>query len=150
MDKIDKKILRILQHEGRITSKAISERVGLSNPAVLERIRKMESVGIIEGYKAIINHKKIGKSGKAILSITFDRKYVDTLEEIKESIINCGFVESYYFTTGKYDFILSVSFEDIEDLEDILMRRLPVVIPFIKNIETFVVLSGEENLGYDI
>lgn len=150
MDEKDRKILNILQNDGRATSKSISNKIGLSTPAVLERIKKLENKGVIAGYKAILDHKKIGKSGKAILAITLDRNGVNSLEDIKSSLGRCEFIESYFFTTGKYDFFIIVDFRSIDELEQILMKELNVIIPSIKNIETFVVLSGEENLGYDI
>ncbi|HDS02629.1 MAG TPA: Lrp/AsnC family transcriptional regulator [Firmicutes bacterium] len=150
MDRIDKQILNILQLNGRITNKAIAERIGLSTPAVLERIKKLENNGFIKGYKAILDPEKLGKQITAIMAITVDRKNMESLDKIRDAIITCKEIRSYYFTTGKYDFILNVSMDSITALEEFLMKRISFIIPSIRNVETFIVLSTEEDMGYDI
>jgi Lrp/AsnC family leucine-responsive transcriptional regulator len=150
MDRIDKQILNILQLNGRITNKAIAERIGLSTPAVLERIKKLENNGFIKGYKAILDPEKLGKQITAIMAITIDRKNMESLDKIRDAIITCKEIRSYYFTTGKYDFILNVSMDSITALEEFLMKRISFIIPSIRNVETFIVLSTEEDMGYDI
>ncbi|HOO60036.1 MAG TPA: Lrp/AsnC family transcriptional regulator [Candidatus Mcinerneyibacteriales bacterium] len=150
MDRIDRQILNILQLNGRITNKAIAERIGLSTPAVLERIKKLENNGFIKGYKAILDPEKLGKKITAIMAITIDRKNMESLDKIRDAIISCKEIRSYYFTTGKYDFILNVSMDSITALEEFLMKRISFIIPSIRNVETFIVLSTEEDMGYDI
>lgn len=150
MDRIDRQILNILQLNGRITNKAIAERIGLSTPAVLERIKKLENNGFIKGYKAILDPEKLGKKITAIMAITIDRKNMESLDKIRDAIISCKEIRSYYFTTGKYDFILNVSMNSITALEEFLMKRISFIIPSIRNVETFIVLSTEEDMGYDI
>ncbi len=150
MDRIDKQILNILQLNGRITNKAIAERIGLSTPAVLERIKKLENNGFIKGYKAILDPEKLGKKITAIMAITIDRKNMESLDKIRDAIISCKEIRSYYFTTGKYDFILNVSIDSITALEEFLMKRISFIIPSIRNVETFIVLSTEEDMGFDL
>ncbi len=150
MDRTDRQILNILQLNGRITNKAIAERIGLSTPAVLERIKKLENNGFIKGYKAILDPEKLGKKITAIMAITIDRKNMESLDKIRDAIISCKEIRSYYFTTGKYDFILNVSIDSITTLEEFLMKRISFIIPSIRNVETFIVLSTEEDMGFDL
>jgi len=75
---------------------------------------------------------------------------MESLDKIRDAIITCKEIRSYYFTTGKYDFILNVSMDSITALEEFLMKRISFIIPSIRNVETFIVLSTEEDMGYDI
>jgi len=70
MDSVDIKILDILQVEGRITMKELGLRVGLTSPATIERVKKLEESGIIDGYKAIVNSKQAGLPIRAFLLVT--------------------------------------------------------------------------------
>ena len=150
MDNIDKQILNILQLNGRVTNKSIADSIGLSTPAVLERIRKLEKNGTIKGYKAIIDPDKIDKHITAILAITIDRGKEFQVDNVKEAIKRCNDIKSFYFTTGKYDFFIVVALENIKALEEFIMKRISTIIPSVKNVETFIVLSSDEDLGYNI
>ncbi len=149
MDKIDKQILNILQSDGRITTKAIAERVGLSTPAALERVRKLENGGVIKGYKAILDNNSIGKKIMAILAITNTSRTAESIENVKSALLNLREVKSYYFTTGRFDFIAVVAVDDIKSLEELIVKKLSTI-PYIGNVETFIVLSAEEDLGVHI
>ena len=69
LDNKDKKIIDILKISGREPASSISEKVGLSVPTVIDRIKKLHDLGVIKGYKAVINSKKIGLDVSAIITI---------------------------------------------------------------------------------
>lgn len=71
MDITDYKIIEILQEEGRISMKDLGKIVGLTSPAVSERVKRLEEAGVIEGYKAIVNPNALGMSYKGIRSYFF-------------------------------------------------------------------------------
>ena len=114
MDEIDSQILRILQKDGRISMKNLGEKVGLTAPAVSERVKRLENDGIIEGYKAIVNPGELGKHIKALINITMKpkdrKKFIDFVEET-DSIIVCHHV------TGSHCMVVKAFLEKMIDLE---------------------------------
>jgi len=72
IDAIDDRILAALQENGRLTMKALAEKVGLSSPAMIERVRRLEDRGVIAGYRAIVNPATLGRGLTAFVSVTVE------------------------------------------------------------------------------
>ncbi len=118
MDKIDVQILDILQREGRIQRNKIAEQVGLTIPAVSERMRKLEQKGIISGYHAKVNNSKIGKDVTAFVFVitTPSKKYnsfVDNTHKVSD-IIECHSI------TGEGSHLLKIQTDNTMTLEKLL------------------------------
>ena len=90
MDSTNIKILACLQHNARMTNTAIGREVGISSPAVAERIRKMEDLGIIKGYKAQLDPLALGYQMKAIITL---RAFMGKLKPFLEAVTNWDEVE---------------------------------------------------------
>ena len=119
MDSIDKKILELLQENGRITVKEITQTISLTAPAVSERIKRMEKEGIIEGYTAIINPMKIGRRVHALINISIspqDRENLLDLVKKEPLVVEC------YHVTGDYSYLVKVDAGEIEDLEKLIIK----------------------------
>ena len=119
MDSIDKKILDLLQDNGRITVKEITQTISLTAPAVSERIRRMEKEGIIEGYTALINPQKIGRSVHALINVSIqpqDRENLLNLVEQEPLVVEC------YHVTGDYSYLIKVDAHEIDDLEKLIIK----------------------------
>ena len=86
LDSIDLKILKILQEKGRITNLQLSQEIGLSPAPTLERVKKLETSGVIESYHAQINDTLLGIGIKAFISISLERQKVDSIVTFKEKI----------------------------------------------------------------
>lgn len=118
LDNTDRAILRELQEDARLSYAEIGRRVGLSSPAVQERVRKMEDAGIIKGYRAEIDYKAVGLPIRAItrlLDIKAENHF--TIREIAKSlpqVLRCDTV------TGQDEFIIQIVAADIDQLEDTL------------------------------
>lgn len=128
MDETDYKILRMLRENARIPLSHISEEVGLSSPSIRDRINKMESEGIILGYRPILDHSKLGLTITAFINVRLVYPHCCTdqfIEEIKEIT---EVVEGHY-TDGDEDMLLKVVVRDPSHLRDILLRinSLPAV-----------------------
>ncbi len=118
MDNIDKKILELLQNNGRITVKEITQTISLTAPAVSERIRRLEKEGIIEGYTAVLNPKKLGRTVHAIINVSIQPQETENLLKIvKEEplVVQC------YHVTGEYSYMIKVDAYEITDLERLIM-----------------------------
>ena len=118
LDIQDKAILQILQIDGRASASYISDKIGLSVPTVSERMRKMQEFGIVKGYQAVIDTKKIGCDVSAFITIVSESSahFNDVIEnaEKTEEVIQC------YTTTGSGSHILYVVTKNTSSLESLL------------------------------
>lgn len=133
MDKIDEKILKILQKDARVSNKYIAEEVHLSPPAVTARINKLESLGIIEGYSTIINARKMDKNIMARINIIQVR---GTRANIVELLNDNENVISYEHITGRYTLSVKVLVSQTIELEEMID-----VLRKFGNTETLIILS---------
>ena len=139
-DEIDKKILNILQENGRITNADLASKVGLSPPPMLERVKKLEKNGVITKYVALLDPKKIDKSTIIFVSLTLARHRLKSIDQVKEEFSNFPEVLECYSITGEEDYLLKVIVRDVEEYEYFMLNKL-AKIPAISRIKSFVVLS---------
>ena len=114
VDSINSKILKCLQLNARLSNAEIGRQVGITSPAVSERIKKMEDLGIIEGYKTIVSPFEIGYQLKAIITLrAFMGKLKPFLEKVKtyDEVINC------YRITGDENIVMEVVLKNQKHLE---------------------------------
>ena len=114
LDSINSKILECLQKNARLSNAEIGRRVGISSPAVSERIKKMEDLGSIEGYKTIVSPFEIGYQLKAIITLrAFMGKLKPFLDKVKtyDEVINC------YRITGDENIVMEVVLKNQNHLE---------------------------------
>lgn len=134
MDNTDYKILEILQDDGRISMKELGSKVALTSPAVAERVKKMEDSGIITGYSAIVNPKRLNKLVRAIinvgLKVSYHKSFIKLANEEK-AIIEC------HHLTGDDCMQIKVIVEDTAELEALLDR-----IQEIGSTKTTIILSS--------
>jgi Lrp/AsnC family leucine-responsive transcriptional regulator len=138
MDQIDVKILKCLQADARENASLISEKVGMSVSAVIERIRKMESSGLIERHTTIINNQKAGKDVTAMLQVALEHpRYNDDFRAVVQDnreVLEC------YFVTGEFDYLLKVVTGNTESLERLLNTIKSI--PGVQRTLTSVVMSS--------
>ncbi len=114
IDVLNAKILKCLQENARLSNAEIGRRVGISSPAVSERIKKMEDMGVIEGYNTIVSPFEIGYQLKAIITLrAFMGKLKPFLEKVKtfDEVINC------YRITGDENIVMEVVLKSNKHLE---------------------------------
>ncbi|QDZ10965.1 Lrp/AsnC family transcriptional regulator [Devosia ginsengisoli] len=124
---LDRKILRALQEDGRMTVQAIAERVGLSASPCLRRIRQMERAGIIAGYSAVVEQKAVGLPVSVFISIRLERQRSHELDAFGAAISRWPEVMECYLMTGQFDFLLRVVCADLGAYEQFLRERLTQV-----------------------
>jgi len=121
---IDRRILKVLQEDGRMTIQAIADRVGLSASPCLRRIRWMEQQGIIAAYSVTIDQKAVGLPVSVFVSIKLERQRSDELDRFGEAIADWPEVMECYLMTGQFDFLLRVVCADLAAYEAFLRERL--------------------------
>ena len=143
LDLQDKAILQILQVDGRASASYVSEQIGLSVPAVTERMRKMQDIGIIKGYQAVIDTKKIGYDVSAFITIVSESSahFNDVIEnsEKTEEVVKC------YTTTGSGSHILYIVTKNTSSLE-MLLREIQSW-PGVTRTITNIVLSSYKDFN---
>lgn len=150
MDKIDKHILNILQIDGRIRNAELAKRVGLSQGACLERVKKLENRGIISSYQAILNAEKIGIGIESFVQITLSRHKQDALNEFMEVVQNVPEIIECYYITGGADFLLKIAVENIKAYQNFLLNKLSTL-PNLQHVETMMVMSNtKQSAPYQI
>lgn len=117
MDHTDYKILELMQSQGRISMKDLGYKVGLTAPAVSERVKKMEETGIIKGYKADIDFAKLGKTVSAFIDLGMQPEDYD--EFLAFATSNDLIVECHH-VTGSDSLIIKVLVDDIIGLESLI------------------------------
>lgn len=137
---VDRQILDILQGQGRITNVQLAEMVGLSPPAVLERVRKLEEKEVITRYVAVIDNRKVGIGTVAFVSVSLNLHQKDSIENFQNFIDDCDNVRECYHVAGGEDYLLKVYSKDIDDYEHFLINSL-TRIKGIDRVKTMFVLS---------
>ena len=117
MDNVDLQVLRKLQEDGRVTMKALAEEVGLSSPAMIERVRRLEEREVLKGYRALVNPRAVGRSLTALINVSLDRADYDAfLEALREQ----SAVEECHRVTGDQAFVVKAHVASTEDLEALI------------------------------
>jgi Lrp/AsnC family leucine-responsive transcriptional regulator len=140
LDKIDLKILKILQENAKITNLQLSGEIGLSPAPTLERVKKLETAKLIKGYYTQVDEEALGIGIKAIIQITLTRQLENAISNFKKEINKIPEIMECYQVTGNADYILIALLKDIRDFETLISQRLSKV-EEIGQMQTMVILS---------
>lgn len=140
IDKTDRKILDILQSEGRITNAELARRINMSPPPTLERVKKLERNGFIQNYVALVDPVKMGYTCFTYVEVTLVRHGSERVERFMNAITRLDRVMECHHITGGADFLVKIASKDIPDYEDFILRTL-TALPEVQNLKTLVVLS---------
>ncbi|WP_110928963.1 Lrp/AsnC family transcriptional regulator [Bacillus massiliglaciei] len=122
LDDKDREILNELGRDGRLSMRELGKKVGMSAPAVTERVRQMESFGVITGYHAAINRKKIGFPIDCIMEATVKN---GEYERFKTYISKRPEVEHCWRIAGRACFMLKMHAESLEKVEEFISQTIP-------------------------
>lgn len=123
-DAIDRKILALLQQDGRMSLAALSEKVGLSPSPCLRRVRLMEKAGIISRYVAVLNQRAVGLPVSVFISIKLESQREEALTKFGRAIARWPEVLECYLMTGPRDYLLRVVVADLSAYEQFLKTKL--------------------------
>lgn len=140
LDKKDKQILKILQANGRITNAQLAIDVGLSPAPTLERVKKLEKLGIIESYHARLNHAAIGLGVSTFVKVTLKSHNKAAITRFASEMQKVDEVVECHHTTGTADFMLKVVARDIPAYQELMLENITEILE-INEIESMVVLS---------
>ncbi|MES2029732.1 MAG: Lrp/AsnC family transcriptional regulator [Pseudomonadota bacterium] len=124
LDSIDRKILREVVQDARISQLVLAERVGLSPTACTRRLHALEKKGVIKGYAAEIDASELGYMMTVHVHITLDKQSEGALSAFEREIAKCPDVVSCYLMSGNDDYLVHVQARDMEDYERIHKQQL--------------------------
>lgn len=125
LDRYDRSILEVLQEDGRISNQELADRIGLSPSPCLRRVRALEEAGIIAGYRAMVDAKKLGLSLIAFVSISMDRHTPERFANFDAIVATLPEVLECSLITGRdADYQLKVIVRDMEAYQDLLLHKI--------------------------
>lgn len=140
LDDLDKAILRELQEDSAISNVELARRISLSPPAVHARIKRLEELGYVRQYVAILDREKVGYDMLCVISVTLQMHHMENINLFREAVQQMPEVLECYFLTGGFDYLLKVVVRSRKELETFLMEKL-TPIPGIARIATSIVLT---------
>lgn len=117
LDNLNRKILKCLQENARMSNSEIGRRIGMSSPAVGERIKKMEDIGLINGYKTIVSPFEVGYQLKAIITL---RAFMGKLKPFLSTVKTYNEVLNCYRITGNENIVMEVVLKNQKHLEQFI------------------------------
>jgi len=124
LDAIDRKMLRALQENGRISNADLARTVNLSESACLRRLRALETEGVISRYAAIINERAVGLPISVFVTVTLSSQAESALTAFETAVATVPEVVECYLMTGVSDYLLRLVVRDVDDLERIHSHEL--------------------------
>lgn len=124
LDAIDRRILRELVRDGRLSNSQLAERVGLSPSPCWQRTRRLEVEGYITGYAALLDREKLGVPETVLIEVTLDRHDDSVLENFGRQMAEMPEVIEVWLVTGEYDYVIKVAANGTRGYEEFLRTRL--------------------------
>ena len=128
LDRLDKKILDILQRDGRISMTDLAHSVGLSTSPVSERVKRMERDGVITGYHARVSPKALGKTLLVFVEITLSAKSAEVFDKVKAELLHVPDVQECHLVSGDFDYLIKARIREMSDYRRLLgdvLKKLP-------------------------
>ncbi|PWK47811.1 Lrp/AsnC family transcriptional regulator [Pleionea mediterranea] len=124
LDASDIAILKVLQQQGRISNVELAERVHLSPPATLTRLKRLEKQGLIDRFVAVLNRHKTGHDTLGFIQLTLSLHQHQQIVSILDTIVAMPEVLECHNVTGEYDYLLKVVLENTQGLEAFISKKL--------------------------
>jgi len=124
MDAIDKKILRALSRQGRLTNAELAEEVGLSASPCWTRVRRLEQAGVIKGYAAVLDQASLGLPDTVFIEVMMERHDETQLRRFEEAVQDIPEILECHLVTGEYDYVIKAAVGGTAGYERLLRDRL--------------------------
>ena len=124
LDKTDRRILEVLQKDGRLSNQELAERVSLSPSPCLRRTRRLEKLGVIRQYVALLDPERVGLGLLAYVSVKLEKRGAMPHDEFKARVQSWPEVVACFSMTGEMDYLLRVHVEDLPHFSRFMMEQL--------------------------
>jgi Lrp/AsnC family leucine-responsive transcriptional regulator len=144
LDKMDRKILRVIQQDGRISNLKLAETVHLSPTAVLERVKRLTREGYILGYEARLNPAKLGASMLVFIEVVLDRTTPDVMNAFRAAVQSTPEILECHLVAGGFDYLIKVRVADMQAYRD-LIGSVIWSLPGVRETHTYAVMEEVKN-----
>lgn len=135
LDEHERQILRQLQLRGRISNVELAQQVGMSESPCFRRVKQLEEAGIITGYAAIVDQRKLGLLVTAFVQVIMERQNDEQMRAFAECVQAEEHIMECYAMSGGHDFLMKVVARNIDHFSELCMQRI-LKFPGVKNVET--------------
>jgi DNA-binding Lrp family transcriptional regulator len=139
LDPLDWRILKELQADGRMTNVALAERVGLSAPPCLRRVRALEEAGLIAGYTVLLDEPALGFSLTAFAMVGLHNQAEADLRTFENLVLGWPLVREAYMLSGESDYMLKCVAPDLGAFQDFVLNALTAA-PNVASVKTFLAI----------
>ena len=143
LDAIDRKILKELQDDGRMTNVELASRVGISAPPCLRRVRALEEAGFIKGYRALLDEKKLGYEVSVFAMVHLASQAESDLMAFEDFVRKQPLVRECWMLSGEIDFILKCVAPDMGTFQNFVSHLTAA--PHVRNVRTSLVLHNSKD-----
>lgn len=140
LDDLDQRLLSELQNDARVPNAELSRRLNLSPPAVHARVRRLEELGFIRGYAALLDRERLGFDMLCFIQISLQLHQLEQVTHFRTTIQQIPEVLECHHVTGEYDYLLKIAVRNRQELERLVMEKL-TPIPGVARIHTSLVFS---------
>ena len=124
LDRTDRRILDLLQQDGRLSNVELADKVSLSPSPCLRRVRALEEAGVLRDYVALVDAARVGLGLLAFVSVTLEKRGKMPSETFRQTVMNWPEVVGCYSMTGEMDYLLRVQVRDLDHFTRFVMDRL--------------------------
>lgn len=140
MDTYDLSILRLLQEDGRMSNLQLSEKIHLSAPQTLRRMRQLEDTKVIRGYAARVAPEAVGLGVMAFVSLSLEREQFRNVREVERNIMAFPDIIECHTISGDFDYLLKVVATDLKSLSQFLTDKL-MQVPGVANLRSMICME---------
>ena len=146
MDQIDKRILHILQADAKMTTKEVATQLNLTTTPVYERIKRLEREGFINGYKAVLDRKKLDLGLMVFCNVSLEAHSVDLIQKFEDEVQQLDEVVACYHIAGLFDYLLQVLIKDMDLYQEFVTQKL-AGLSNIRKVQSFFVMTEVKKDG---
>jgi DNA-binding Lrp family transcriptional regulator len=143
LDVVDRKILKELQDNGRITNVELARRVGISAPPCLRRVRALEEAGFIKGYRGLLDEKKLGFEVTVFAMVHLSSQAEHDLSEFEAFVRTQPLVRECWMLSGEIDFVLKCVAPDLKTFQAFVSELTAA--PHVRNVKTSLTLRNSKD-----
>jgi len=145
LDAIDRRIIAVLQAEGRISNLELAERIGLSPTPCSRRLKRLEESGVIAGYGARINPAALGLGISAIVTVRLARQSPADIEEFQSAMRQHPEITECLLVTGNLDYIVRIRVRDVDALKTFILTKMKPI-SCVSETSTMLILEASKSM----
>ncbi len=144
LDRVDRKILAYLQNEGRITNVDLADKVGITPPPCLRRVKALENAGYICGYHADLNNEELGYGITVFAMVGLESQAEIDLTAFEDLVAGWPMVRECHMLNGEIDFVLKIVAKDLAEFQSFLTGKLTAA-PQVASVKTSLSIRSSKN-----